>query len=152
MKKYPLLIFLLPCLLFSQTNGDFEKALKYNLFDCDDITYNAFLLLPHYYEAGKTDSAKMLIDFWKNRCESQEISVRTEILHAIYTNQDIDNHYDQNIIRYLYQFKKGLNRDSSDSEALTTNAEKYYSAYRSFDRYLQVFSLMIWPTDNSTRL
>jgi hypothetical protein len=127
MKHLILLIF--PAIIFSFTSysqeTDARMVLADSLKSCEEIQYAVMQLAPLYYQDGKIDTARLLLDYWGNRCGIDETNYRTRVLWAIDTGTFSDTLIDNTTINHLdlYQWF------ATDTSGQILETYNYYTPY-----------------------
>jgi hypothetical protein len=67
-------------------------------YDCLDVSYNCFDLLPGFFYADMPDTVYALLDFWQDMCGSSEPILRARILTDIWTGKFSEDVYAQGIL------------------------------------------------------
>ncbi len=89
MKK--LILFLSVCCTSFVATAQLKDAyigdlMTKRILSCDDIGYNAALLIPRMYKESKTDTLDAIITYWERNCGMTEPATSFSILYAIEHN------------------------------------------------------------------
>jgi len=115
-------IFFIPAIAKSQT--DITNLLKAKAPTCEDIAYNSTLLIMKYYENQNLDSAKIILNYWRDMCGLSEPIIRTQILFSIEDNTFDESLYDIRIIDYVFSYIDRI--ETSQPELLYYNNKFYF--------------------------
>jgi len=137
MKKLSiLLVFISACIAANaQSDSAMEKLMTRRILYADDITYNCSYLVPQYYNSGKLDELKNLMDYWERKCGKVEPLVSFQILYAIKSGSFNESLYDANMVRYLLAYKD--NYTGKD-----TSMNYYYGLHPVDGSYYEFLSAM----------
>src|ERR1700679_3580505 len=90
MKRYYILsLALLICSLnaLAQHKTDYVSDLMTKrILSCDDIGYNAALLIPRMYREKKKDTLNAIVSYWQRNCGMTEPASTLSILYSIEQN------------------------------------------------------------------
>ena len=155
MKKYFLLLLFISGIdftAFAQDKNDYIGGLMTKrLLTCDDIGYNAALLIPRMYQENKIDTMGAIISYWETNCGVTEPASSLSILYAIKErtfNKQVTNavsyneftdaaiadttYFHKNIMANLYSYKYAFDtRPKNDS-----NLNDAEIAYRHYDVFI----------------
>jgi len=87
------------------TAPDMGRYMNMRTYDCLDVSYNCFDLLPEFYFADLPDTVYALLDFWRDMCGPGEPILRARILTDIWTSQFSEDVYGTDIIDHLLWFQ-----------------------------------------------
>ncbi len=102
--------------------ADMSRYMTRRTYDCLDVSYNCFDLLPEFFYADQPDSVFALIDFWEDMCGPGEPILRAKILANIWTESFSETLYGGDIIDHLLWFQLKL---SDIDEPWTSYLWKY---------------------------
>ncbi len=104
--KKHLLLFLLAFILC--TNFTFAQSLDQMLqkqtIKCEDIAFNASILVVRLVTENKIDSANLVLSYWENKCGMRESIQRVKILIALQSGTYSDSTLDDGILAFCYQY------------------------------------------------
>ena len=109
MKKYILAIIIcLPSIVISKNYTSLDSLFLGTSLWPEDISYNASLLLPKYFNGNKSDSIDTIIKYWEEYVGDIEPLIRFKILYQIYNDnfsEDIYNKYIPELLLYYRDMK-----------------------------------------------
>lgn len=142
MRRFFVLFFvmLLPVLAIASDSPDDESLegllSRENYYKCDDFQYNATLLIPKLYEAGKIDSVYLIIDYIEEVCDKRFRWTSTRMLLDMEQGKFTEDVYDSTILSDMYSFRYLVESLRETDDASTWNysrqANEADSKYRKF--------------------
>jgi hypothetical protein len=113
----------------AQTGSIAESLMTRHRITCDDVTYNASLLIPECYAKGQKDTLQAVMKYWEEHCGPTEAVMRCKIILSIDGGAFSERIYeDVDIIPLLQEY--GQNNTLYDGKPV-----RWGSPYR--DRYEQ---------------
>lgn len=97
------LITILSIKLSGQTN--FDSLMTKKSIQCPDVSDNSSLLFSHYILQNKIDSAKSVLEYWKNKCGINEPVQRAIYLLGLAKGEMLDTLTNDNILAFLYKYQ-----------------------------------------------
>ena len=117
-----------------ETNA--RMLLADSLSDCSEIQYAAMQLIPLYYQDGIVDTANRILNYWSNKCGTDETILRTKILWAIDAGKFSDDLFGNEVIQYLDDYQWLHN----DTTGASLTAYYYYTPEFSLLKWYQTFT------------
>jgi hypothetical protein len=133
MQRIILIVLLWISSTLISAQADLDKLMTHRAPDCEDIAYNCSNLFVQYYESNQSDSAKIILDYWQQKCGLSEPLQRSKIMYSLWQNQFSDSVYSLDIIEQLNNFKV---RESLKKES---DKEMVYTQYKAFFGYVPVY-------------
>jgi opacity protein-like surface antigen len=126
------LLGLLICVSTTLTaQHNFDPLIKHRV-TCDDVQYNAFQLIPKYYNQNKYDSIEFFLEYWENKCGPSEYSFRVKTLLRIQNGTFHDEYVgprEYNMLTYFRDYIEWkLLMDSTQSNPLAFYHANYQDA------------------------
>ncbi|MGB3092115.1 MAG: hypothetical protein WBC42_02760 [Candidatus Zixiibacteriota bacterium] len=118
------LVFLsLVGLTYAEDESELDKLMTRRTLRCDDVSYNSSFLVQRYFEDGKYDSVKIILDYWEQKCGFSEPLFRARILSSIFTDTFSEDLYERSIISHLLTYKRNNSKESERTQ------NQYYLDY-----------------------
>jgi len=150
-KLFYLFIFgILPYIAIGQI--DVESRLTAKVIDCEDIAINSSELFIEYVTSNQYDSAKIVLDFWHEKCGMSEPLLRGEIFLEIISSALTENQYDSTIFDFIEKsaLRNEYSKKPNAKEIYEYN--KYYFGYvplnSNFDIFIKEFAAKFETFDN----
>ncbi len=116
--------------LAAQSSGSGElKMMSERLVTCDDMFYNALVLIPRFYEEKKYDSADLISKFVSQNCGLYEPVFSYQVLRRIDANDMKLNQVFDLYLGYNKNQNKSLNETNKLSESVISYLETYKEQY-----------------------
>jgi hypothetical protein len=116
-KLLSLFLFVIGCTtaqeLWAQSGMD--TLMKEPAVNCDDVKYNASVLIPQFLREGELESAMEAHQFWTNNCAASEMSNLVGYMLNLLQDGKMDNVTDQELIVTLLNSDLGLQEEHSGS-------------------------------------
>lgn len=125
--KYIILFFVALLSFHHQgaAQGDIEDLiLKYRKPSCSEISSGSSELLVLFIEAGKLDSASLVLDYWREKCGETEPVFRSQVLLSMLRQEPLPQSMD-NMLWYLNNFKERFNQVTGQVKAYAQD-DVYY--------------------------
>jgi hypothetical protein len=101
-----LLVFLsLVSLTHAQEESELDRLMTRRTLRCEDVSYNSSLLVQKYFQDGKYDSVRVILDYWEQKCGLNEPLLRMRILSSIFEDTFSEDLYEESVISYLLRYK-----------------------------------------------
>ncbi|UCG12255.1 MAG: hypothetical protein JSU72_17430, partial [Deltaproteobacteria bacterium] len=101
-----LLVFLsLVSLTHAQEESELDRLMTRRTLRCEDVLYNSSFLVQKYFEDGKYDSVKIILDYWEQKCGLNEPLLRMRILSSIYEDRFSEDLYEESVVFFLLRYE-----------------------------------------------
>ena len=116
-KLLSIFLFVIGCVgaqeLWAQPGMD--TLMKAPAINCDDVKYNASVLIPQFVREGELETAMEAHQFWTNNCAASEMSNLVGYMLNLLQDGKMDNVTDQELIVTLLNSELGLQEEHSGS-------------------------------------
>lgn len=92
-----------------------DTLMKAPAINCDDVKYNASVLIPQFVREGELETAMEAHQFWTNNCAASEMSILVGYMLNLLQDGKMDNVTDQELIVTLLNSDLGLQEEHSGS-------------------------------------
>jgi len=108
----------------------------------EDVSFNCSFLVQRYFEDGKYDSVRIILDYWEQKCGLDEPVIRMKILYSIFRDTFSEDLYEQGIISYLLTYKRHNSEEVKGAQSpyfygFWVYRRAYYPTHPAFDEFTQ---------------
>lgn len=108
------------------TTTSFSQNIDIKQIDCSIISKTSSLYFVKYMNEFKTDSAKLLLNFWEEVCGMREPIFRAKILLALYTDEFNEDFFTEMSLNYFFNYQSRMDVIKSTNYYLYDNYKSYY--------------------------
>ncbi len=72
---------------------------------CEEVSQSTSEVFAEYIQQGDIDSAKLILNYWEEKCEFSEPVIRARILIDLMESEDLDYLINKDFMWYLYNFQ-----------------------------------------------
>ncbi len=76
--------------------------------DCEEVSEVTSQMIAKYIKSNNLDSAKVILEYWENKCKASEPIIRSKILLSLMENNYKDSILGENYMWYIFNYKNRI--------------------------------------------
>ncbi|MDD2426200.1 MAG: hypothetical protein PHU00_09305, partial [Bacteroidales bacterium] len=94
--------------LIGQEQHDFDRLMIKRQADCSEVSYNCGMEFIRLLEENKSDSVKLLLRYWEDKCGMREPVYRAKILLALLQNEYDDSLLTEGSLNNIFNYQNRM--------------------------------------------
>jgi len=126
--------------LIGQEQHDFDRLMIKRQADCSEVSYNCGMEFIRLLEENKSDSVKLLLRYWEDKCGMREPVYRAKILLALLQNEYDDSLLTEGSLNNIFNYQNRMDIIKNSTHYTYDNYKSYFGYIppgQEFDRFTQ---------------